>query len=96
MRVNARIGTSQDWSASITWVLWDVTTAHINCSVLTLLPLKLSGLAALALHNKGPPGCRLMRIVCATDDAGLVATLNTSLWESITWSSRDCGFSGVV
>src|SRR5882724_3120297 len=68
---------------TVVWMAWT------NCFVLSLLLLsKLSGSAALALHDKWLPVSRFMRIVCATEHMALVATLDTSLWVSISQSSR--------
>ena len=58
-----------------------------NCSALSLLLLKLSGLAALAPLGKWLPVSIFIRIACATADAALAVASEMSVWVSMAWSS---------
>src|SRR5882672_4820501 len=60
---------------------------QMNCSTLSLLPLKLSSLAALGLLGKWLPVGMFIRIACATADVALAATSETLVWASMAWSS---------
>ena len=61
-------------SSCLVTVMW---MDQMNCSVLSLLQLKPSSSAALAL-DKWLPVSIFIRISCATDNAALVAALDTS------------------
>src|SRR5882672_3970466 len=66
-------------------VIW---TDWTNCSALSLLPLKLSGSAALAPLSEWLPVVGMfVRIACATADVALAAASETSVWESMAQSS---------
>src|SRR5882724_8716633 len=70
-----------------------------NCSALSLLPSKYSGLAALTPLGEWLPVGVLVRMACATTDAALTAVSMMSLWASrvqlwrvllVVWSWASC------
>src|SRR5882672_1075227 len=64
-----------------------IQTDRTNCSALSLLPLKLSGLAALAPLGEWLPIVGMfIRIACAMADVALAAASEMSVWASMAQS----------
>src|SRR5882672_8119058 len=61
-------------------------TDQMNCSALSLLPLKVSGSAAFAPLGEWLVIGMFNRIACAMDDATLAAASDTSVWASMALS----------
>ena len=73
-------------SSCIMTAIWMDQT---NCSDLSLLPSKLSGLAALAPLDEWFLVSIFFRITCTMDDVALAAASEMSVWASMVLSSRE-------
>jgi len=69
-------------------IMTALQTDQTHCSALSLLPSKLSCLAALEPLDKWLPVSIFITIACTMADAALATTYETSVWASMALSSR--------
>src|SRR5882724_514942 len=77
---------SMNVSSCIMTAIWMHWT---NCPALSLLPSKLSSLAALEPLDEWLPVSMFIGMACTTTNAALATASEMSVWASMVWSSRE-------